>query len=168
MHSKLDVLGFIKQLCSFVTTQFSGVIKAIQTDNALDFFKTECTLHFASLGIMHKILCPYTPQQIGIIKRKHRHLLDIARALRFQSSTPLKLLGDCIVTSCYLLIVHQAPYWEISHHLSSYFRNHPLTHTFESLVVCVMLLFCIPKTSFLPGLIFVSSWVTLVLKRVIS
>lgn len=61
------------------------------------------SLYNTSLGIVHQSSCPYTPQQNGVVKRKHRHILDVSQALRFQSSLPLQFLGECVLTSCYLI-----------------------------------------------------------------
>lgn len=59
--------------------------------------------HFQRKCIIHETTCPYTPQHNGIVEIKHRHLLEIARALRFESGVPIKLWGECILTACYLL-----------------------------------------------------------------
>lgn len=43
---------------------------------------------YAKEGILLETSCPYTPQQNGVVERKHRHLLEMARSLRFQANLP--------------------------------------------------------------------------------
>lgn len=54
-------------------------------------------------GIVHQSSCTYTLQQNGVVERKHRSILDMARALTFQAFQPLKFWGECVSTAVYLL-----------------------------------------------------------------
>lgn len=43
------------------------------------------------------------PQQNAMAERKHRHVLEIARSLRFHAGLPLNLWGACVMTSVHII-----------------------------------------------------------------
>lgn len=55
-----------------------------------------------SLEIIHQRSCVSSPQQNGIVEREHRHLLDVVRALKFQSSL-IYFWGECVNSVAYLI-----------------------------------------------------------------
>lgn len=66
---------------------------------------------------MFQSSCPHIPQQNGIVERKHRHLLNVGYALRFQANLPLKFWGESLLTTNYLInrlptpvLNHKSPY----------------------------------------------------------
>lgn len=63
-------------------------IKIMRTDNDSDFLESSCQSLLHSKEIVHHRTCPYTPQQNGIVEPKHKHLLEVTRALLFHAGNP--------------------------------------------------------------------------------
>lgn len=100
LRNKSDVLHQFPAFIKYVSTQYNAKIKMIRTDNALELaFKDLIEKH----GMIHQYSCPYTPQQNSVVERKHQHLLNVARALLFQSNIPLAYWSDCIHTAVFLI-----------------------------------------------------------------
>jgi len=98
---KSETQDIIKSFFSWVQTQFNLPIKTFRSDNKSEFLSLQSFFHHKGTSFQHS--CPYTPQQNVIVERKHRHLLNVGRALRFQAHIPLCFLGESIQTVCYLI-----------------------------------------------------------------
>jgi len=78
-------------LCNFIALverQFNKQVKTVRSDNGTEFIYLGNYFH--KHGIMHETSCARTPQQNGRVERKHRHILNVARALRFQANLPIE------------------------------------------------------------------------------
>jgi hypothetical protein len=85
-----------------VRRQFGADIKIVRSDNGTEF-GGPLSDFFISQGIIHQTSNVDTPQQNGRVERKHRHILNVARALRFQANLPISFWGECILTAVYLI-----------------------------------------------------------------
>ncbi|XP_060170717.1 uncharacterized protein LOC132601659 [Lycium barbarum] len=84
-----------KYFLNYVRTQLDRNVKIIRSDNGTEFVNFVCGNLFKNLGIVHQISCAYTSQQNGVAERKHRHILDITRAIIFEGKIPVKFWGLC-------------------------------------------------------------------------
>lgn len=85
MRGKREVARILPSFVNLVKNQFGKDVKLIRSDNSLEF-KSRLMLQFYSKnGILHQTSCVDTHQQNGRVERKHRHILNVARALRFQA-----------------------------------------------------------------------------------
>ncbi|KAM2129542.1 hypothetical protein ACFX1R_009206 [Malus domestica] len=101
MQHKHDTQSLLKDFFSFVKTQFNTSIRNIRVDNGGEFFSLRD--FFKDHGVIYQHSCVYTPQQNGVVERKHRHILETARALRFQANLPLHFWGECVLTAVHLI-----------------------------------------------------------------
>ncbi|WVZ01920.1 hypothetical protein V8G54_022726 [Vigna mungo] len=62
---------------------------------------------FSSKGIIHQTTCVETPEQNGVVERKHQHILNIARALLFHSHLPLAFW--CYAAKHAVFLINQMP-----------------------------------------------------------
>ena len=86
MKNKSEISVLLPNFYNLVQNQFNKLIKIIRSDNGLEFKQTD---FFNNKGIIH--------QQNAIVERKHQHLLNVARSLRFESNVPLYLWGDYLL-----------------------------------------------------------------------
>lgn len=95
--------GVLSTFIQMVKTNYKKDIKFFRTDNGIEFIKKKVQDLFSQHGILHQRTCIYTPQQNGVVERRHRTLLEAARALMFQSSLPLKFWPYSILTATWML-----------------------------------------------------------------
>ena len=112
LHHKYDVFHIFSKFLSMVPTQFKICVKTIRSDNGGEFLSTRFKTLLNSYGIIHHRSSPYTPQQNGIVERKHRHLLDTTRSLMFQASLPSPFWGHAILMAT--SIINRLPSYLLS------------------------------------------------------
>ncbi|KAK0588592.1 hypothetical protein LWI29_002973 [Acer saccharum] len=86
MRHKNEAQSLLKRFFSYVCTQFESRIKTFRSDNGGEFISLRS--FFQDNGVIFQHSCVYTPQQNGVVERKHRHILQVARALKFQAQLP--------------------------------------------------------------------------------
>ncbi|XP_019251045.1 PREDICTED: uncharacterized protein LOC109229959 [Nicotiana attenuata] len=90
MRLKSDVIFLLKNFIAMIKTQFGKQVKVFRSDNGSEFFNSACKDLFRSHGNVHQSSCPYTPEQNGVVERRHSHILETTRAIRFQGHLPVR------------------------------------------------------------------------------
>ncbi|KAK9673764.1 hypothetical protein RND81_12G187800 [Saponaria officinalis] len=84
---------FLTVLDDNTRTQVSGIVAKfltmIRSDNGTE--------------IVQQRSVPGVPQQNGRVERKHRHLIETARALRLNASLPKRFWGECLLAATYII-----------------------------------------------------------------
>jgi transposase InsO family protein len=88
--------GFLRR----AQNEFGLRIKKIRSDNVTEF-KNSKIEGLLEEGIKHEFSSPYTPQQNGVVERKNRTLLDMARTMLDEYKTPDRFWAEAINTACY-------------------------------------------------------------------
>jgi hypothetical protein len=81
--------------------EFGLRIKKIRSDNGTEFKNSQNEGFLEDEGIKHEFSSPYTPQQNGVVERKNRTLLDMARTMLDEYKTPDRFWAEAINTACY-------------------------------------------------------------------
>jgi len=100
MKTKSEASEKIKSFVYMVENQFEKKVKSIRSVNGPGFLMQE---FYAERGILHQRRCVYTPHQNGRVERRQQHILNISRALMFQSKLPKKFWSYAVLHAIFLL-----------------------------------------------------------------
>ena len=164
MKHKDEAQPLIRHLFSYVSTQFESHIKNFRSDNGGEFLSLQS--FFKDNGVLFQHSCVYTPQQNGVVERKHRHILQVAQALKIQAQLPNQFWGESPPSISSTAYLH--PFSLSKHHSNAFTRNHPLTLTSVCLVVSLMLPMSMFPISLITVPLLVSSLVIPLDKKLIN
>ena len=76
-------------------------LKNIRSDNGKEFDNTNIEAYCDEVGNKHEVSATYTPQQNGVVERKNRTLITLARTMFDEYNTLKALWAEAISTACY-------------------------------------------------------------------
>ncbi|KAK1667721.1 hypothetical protein QYE76_055880 [Lolium multiflorum] len=77
---------------------YESEIKAIRIDNGTEFKNYTMQEFVYDEGIKHDFPAPYTPQQNGVVERKNRTIIEMARTMLSEFKSPHNFWGEAIST----------------------------------------------------------------------
>jgi transposase InsO family protein len=90
-----------KEIVDTAQNEFELRTKKIRSDNGTEFKNSQIEGFLEEEGIKHEFSSPYTPQQNGVVERKNRTLLDMARTMLNEYKTSDRFWVEAINTACY-------------------------------------------------------------------
>lgn len=105
-----------------------------------------CETMCKEIGVVHQRACPYTPQQNRVTERKHKHLLEVKRALRFKAKIPLTYWGHYVLAAAHIINMLPSSVLKFQTPMRSFMVRNQISLTLELLVVCVLLRFLMNMT----------------------
>jgi histone deacetylase 1/2 len=101
LAAKSDVFTVFHRFQAQVERQFSLKIKSVQTDWGGEYQKLNT--YIKTIGIHHRVICPHTHEQNGMVERRHRHIVETGLTLLGQCKAPLKYWSSAFESSVYLI-----------------------------------------------------------------
>lgn len=101
LHDKSQVEKNILDYFTLVHRQFNKWVKIVRIDNGTEVMRMK--EYIRSIGVIYQKLCVGTPQQNWRVERKHRHTLNVGRALMFQANIHVDCWDECVLSVAYLI-----------------------------------------------------------------
>ena len=73
----------------------------IRSDHGTEFTNSTLENFLSDKGINHNFFAPHTPQQNGVVERRNRTLVEVARSMLNLANLPLYLWAGAVATACF-------------------------------------------------------------------
>jgi transposase InsO family protein len=98
---KSDVFATFKSFVKRVHNEFETTIKKVRSDKGSEFNNTRIDDLCDEFGIRHQFLAKYTSQSNGLVERKNKTLIDMARSMLSEYNVSHSFWAKAINMTCY-------------------------------------------------------------------
>ncbi|WVZ84018.1 hypothetical protein U9M48_031102 [Paspalum notatum var. saurae] len=102
MEGKDEAYEFVHDLVLRLRNESGHAMRALRSDNGSEFKNDRFKAFCHSQGLEHQFSSPYVPYQNGVVERKNRTLVEMARLMLDEHKTPRKFWAEAINTACYV------------------------------------------------------------------
>jgi hypothetical protein len=103
LQDKSETQGTLKRFLRKAQNEFELKVMKIRSDNGSEFKNLQVEEFCEEEGIKHKFSAPYTPQQNGVVERKNKTLIDMARTMLEEFKTPERFWSEAMNTACHAI-----------------------------------------------------------------
>jgi transposase InsO family protein len=101
LHDKADTYDIFKKFLTRAENEFELKVKKVRSDNGSEFKNTRVEEWCDEKGIKHEFSTKYTPEQNGLVERKNRTLIDMARSMLSEYNVSDSFWAEAINTACH-------------------------------------------------------------------
>ncbi|WVZ64214.1 LOW QUALITY PROTEIN: hypothetical protein U9M48_013774 [Paspalum notatum var. saurae] len=94
MEFKDEAIDFVRDLVLRLRNKSHKAMRAIRSDNGGEFKNSRFKNFCRDLGLKHQFSSPYTPPQNGVVERKNRTLVEMARTMLDEHRTPRRFWDE--------------------------------------------------------------------------
>ena len=77
-------------------------ISKVRSDHGKEFENLEFKYFCEDYGITHQFSAPRTPQQNGVVERKNKTLIEMARSMLCENGLPKYFWAEAVNIACYV------------------------------------------------------------------
>ncbi|BBG95348.1 multidrug resistance-associated protein 9 [Prunus dulcis] len=103
LRHKSEALNCFRKFKAMVELQCDFKVKCLRSDRGGEFLSTEFSKLLESEGIQRQLSIAYTPQQNGVVERKNRTVVEMAKAMLHDKGMPYFLWAEAVHTAVYIL-----------------------------------------------------------------
>ncbi|GJY58191.1 retrovirus-related pol polyprotein from transposon TNT 1-94 [Tanacetum coccineum] len=101
LRSKDEAPDFIIKFLKMIQVRLKVPVRRIRTDNGTEFVNQTLREYYEKVGISHETSVARSLQQNGVIERRNRTLIEVARTMLIYAKAPLFLWAEAVATTCY-------------------------------------------------------------------
>src|SRR4051812_15482808 len=90
LDDKRKDVEIFKSFAKRAQTEYDLKLKHIRSDNGTEFKNTHIEDFLDEYGFSHEFSVAYTSQQNGVVERKNRTLIEMARTMLVEYKTPIR------------------------------------------------------------------------------
>ncbi|GJR83562.1 retrovirus-related pol polyprotein from transposon TNT 1-94 [Tanacetum coccineum] len=121
LRSKDEAPDFIIKFLKMIQVRLKVPVRRIRIDNGTEFVNQTLREYYEKVDISHKTPIARSPQQNGVVERRNRTLIEVARTMLIYAKALLFLWAEAVATACYtqnrsiIRLCHDKTPYEILH-----------------------------------------------------